>query len=106
MRPQNPTARCWATLGRPFVGDSSVIRANPRTGLLSFLKAYSMAQADPRRTTRPTVSVTWGESKLILQGAQHGPGWSMTIARETGAMALTATGDRMAFVIFGACTPL
>ena len=49
--------------------------------------------------------ITRAESKLFLQGVQNGLGWSMTIAGETGAMALTAAGDRMAFVIFGACTP-
>ncbi len=51
-------------------------------------------------------SLTQEEGKLILQGVQLGLGWSMTIAQENGAMTLTAAGDRMAFVVFGACTPL
>ncbi len=51
-------------------------------------------------------SLTQEEGKLILQGVQRGMGWSMTIAQENGAMTLTAAGDRTAFVIFGACTPL
>jgi hypothetical protein len=51
-------------------------------------------------------SITREGGKLILQGVQMGLGWSMTIAQESGAMALTATGEQVVFVIFGACTPL
>ena len=50
--------------------------------------------------------VTREEGKIILQGVQMGLGWSMTIAQESGAMVLTAAGEQVAFVIFGACTPL
>jgi len=53
------------------------------------------------------------EEKLILQGAEEGRegirdglGWTMSIAQDSGAMILTASGDGAAFVIFGACTPL
>ncbi len=51
-------------------------------------------------------SMTRDEGKIILQGVQQGLGWSMVITQESGAMALTATGDRSVFVIFGACTTL
>ena len=51
------------------------------------------------------------DGKVILQGAEDGIegvrdglGWSMTIAEETGKMVLTASGDAVAFVMFGACT--
>ncbi len=43
--------------------------------------------------------------QLILQGVQEGFGWSLSIAKKNGAMALTITGEEVAFVIFGACTP-
>lgn len=53
------------------------------------------------------------ENKLILQGADEGIegvkdglGWSMAIPEETGKMVLTASGDGVAFVVFGTCTPL
>ncbi len=46
------------------------------------------------------------EGKLILQGVQLGLGWSMVITQESGTMALTAAGEQVVFVIFGACTPL
>jgi hypothetical protein len=44
--------------------------------------------------------------RLILQGVQNGLGWSMTIVKDTGGMALTVSGEELAMVIFGACTPL
>ncbi len=62
--------------------------------------------ANGKERTTKIESLTQEEGKLILQGVQRGLGWSMTIAQENGAMTLTAAGDRMAFVIFGACTPL
>ena len=53
------------------------------------------------------------DGKLILQGAEDGVegvrdgvGWSMAIAEETGKAVLTASGDQVGFVVFGACTPL
>ena len=51
-------------------------------------------------------SMTQNDGALILQGVQGGLGWSMTIAQEGGTMALTAAGEQVGFVIFGACTPL
>ncbi len=63
-------------------------------------------RANGKERTAKIESLTRVEGKLILQGVQRGLGWSMTIAQENGAMALTAAGDRTAFVIFGACTPL
>ncbi len=52
------------------------------------------------------------DGKLILQGAEDGYdkirdglGWSMAISEATGQVVLTASGDQVAFVIFGACIP-
>ena len=51
------------------------------------------------------------DGKVILQGAEDGIegvrdglGWSLAIDEENGKMALTASGDAVAFVMFGACT--
>lgn len=51
------------------------------------------------------------DGKVIIQGAEDGiegvrdgVGWSMAIAEETGKTVLTASGDEVGFVIFGACT--
>ncbi len=48
------------------------------------------------------------ENKLILQGAEEGTandgiGWSMSISKESGEIVLTASGKRVAYVVFGAC---
>jgi len=49
---------------------------------------------------------------LILQGADEGidkmreaVSWTATISEETGKFVLTAAGDQVAFVVFGACLP-
>ena len=42
--------------------------------------------------------------ELILQGIENGLGWSLMINESDGQMTLTAAGDRLAFVVFGACT--
>ena len=53
------------------------------------------------------------DGKLILQGAEDGYekmrdglGWTMAISEETGQVVLTASGDQVAFVVFGAALPL
>ena len=53
------------------------------------------------------------DGKLILQGAEDGYdkmrdglGWTMAIAQDSGQVVLTASGDQVAFVIFGAALPL
>lgn len=52
------------------------------------------------------------DGKLILQGAEDGYekmrdglGWTMAIAKETGQVVMTASGDQVAFVVFGAALP-
>ncbi|MBT8366291.1 MAG: hypothetical protein KJP23_16455 [Deltaproteobacteria bacterium] len=51
------------------------------------------------------------DGKVIIQGAEDGVedirdgvGWSLAIAEESGNMVLTASGDEVGFVVFGACT--
>ncbi|MGF1594709.1 MAG: hypothetical protein ACFCUW_15615 [Kiloniellaceae bacterium] len=65
--------------------------------------------------TRTSVirSVTLIYEKLILQGAddglegvRDGLGWSAAIAQDSGRFVLSASGDRVAFVVFGACAAL
>jgi hypothetical protein len=53
------------------------------------------------------------DGKLILQGAEDGYdkmcdglGWTMAITEENGQVLLTASGDQVAFVVFGAALPL
>ena len=53
------------------------------------------------------------DGKLILQGAEDGYdkmrdglGWTMAISEASGQVVLTASGDQVAFVVFGAALPL
>jgi hypothetical protein len=53
------------------------------------------------------------DGKLILQGAEDGYekmrdglGWTIAISEETGQVVLTASGDQVAFIVFGAAHPL
>jgi len=53
------------------------------------------------------------DGKLILQGAEDGYekmrdglGWTMAISKETGQVVLTASGEQVAFVVFGAALAL
>ena len=53
------------------------------------------------------------DGKLILQGAEDGYesvrdglGWTIAVAEGTGRAVMTASGDQVAFVVFGACLPL
>ncbi len=53
------------------------------------------------------------DGKLILQGAEDGYdsvrdglGWTIAISEATGRVVMTASGDQVAFVVFGACLPL
>ncbi len=48
------------------------------------------------------------ENKLVLQGAEEGIsndgfGWSMSLSKESGEIVLTASGERIAYVVFGVC---
>ncbi len=42
--------------------------------------------------------------RTILQGAENGRGWSMTIDQATGDMSAAIAGDDIGFVLFGVCT--
>ena len=40
---------------------------------------------------------------LFLQGVEHGRGWSIAVAEDTGKMTGTASEGEGGFVVFGAC---
>jgi hypothetical protein len=63
--------------------------------------------------TSPIHGVTLIVEKLILQGAddglegvRDGLGWTAAIAQDSGRFVLSASGERVAFVVFGACAAL
>ncbi len=43
---------------------------------------------------------------LFLQGVEHGRGWNIAIAEDTGKMTGTASEVAGGFIVFGACTTL
>jgi hypothetical protein len=54
--------------------------------------------------TSPIQRMERGDGGLFLQGIQNGRAWSAAITDPDGRLVLTASGDREAFVVLGACT--
>ena len=88
-------------------------------GLPQFLKidfAKKTIRPNPGEKDIPDTIIERSEKvdgKLILQGAEDGYekmrdglGWTMAISEETGQVVLTASGDEVAFVVFGVALPL
>ena len=69
-------------------------------------KAITAERSDGDQRASEIQNLEQLENELILLGTQGGLGWSLTITRATGKMSLSAVGDRVAFVVFGACTQL
>jgi len=74
-------------------------------------KKISATHADGSQRSTEIENFEKIDGKLIIQGAEDGiegvrdgVGWSLAIAEETGKTVLTASGDDVGFVIFGACT--
>lgn len=44
------------------------------------------------------------DDRLILQGTDNGMGWTISIARDSGKMAVAVSGNAIGFIVFGACT--
>ena len=61
---------------------------------------------DGKKRTTKIVNRTQKKGLMYLQGVQGELGWSVAITEETGKMSLTASGDQVAYAVFGACTPL
>ena len=64
------------------------------------------------RRTSKIKRVEHVENKLILQGVEDGVenvddglAWSIAISKKTGKVVLSASGDGVAYVVFGTCTP-
>jgi hypothetical protein len=74
-------------------------------------KKISAIQADGSKRSTTIENFEKIDGKIIIQGAEDGiegvrdgVGWSLAIAEETGKTVLTASGDEVGFVMFGACT--
>lgn len=69
-------------------------------------KTAQATRPDGEERNSEIQSLTQNAGELILQGVQEGLGWTLAISQENGKMSLTASGDQVAFVLFGACTSL
>ena len=83
----------------------------PRKFLIDFKEKLLRPSKDSlvRKTVR-IKSIEHIENKLILQGidegvegAEDGLAWSIAISKKTGQAVLTASGDGIAYVVFGTC---
>jgi len=84
----------------------------PQNFLIDFNKKTVRPSKDSliRRTSK-IKRVEHIENKLILQGVEDGVenvddglAWSMAISKKTGKVVLSASGDGVAYVVFGTCT--
>ena len=84
----------------------------PQNFLINFEKRIVRPSKDSliRRTSK-IKRVEHIENKLILQGVEDGVenvddglAWSMAISKKSGKVVLSASGDGVAYVVFGACT--
>ena len=83
----------------------------PQKFLIDFKEKLLRPSKDSlvRKTAR-IKSIEHIENKLILQGidegvegAEDGLAWSIAISKKSGAVVLAASGDGVAYVVFGTC---
>jgi len=84
----------------------------PQNFLIDFNEKIVRPSKDSliRRTSK-IKRVEHVENKLILQGVEDGVenvddglAWSIAISKKTGKVVLSASGDGVAYVVFGTCT--
>jgi hypothetical protein len=54
----------------------------------------------------PIRSIEKSNTQLILQGAENGQGWGMSIDQTGGRMSAGIAGESASFMLFGVCTTL
>ena len=59
----------------------------------------------PKQTT-PILFMDKSDTQILLQGKEHGYGWTLALDQESGAMIVTLANREGAVVLFGSCTPL
>ena len=84
----------------------------PRKFIIDFKARLIQPSKDSlvRKTTKIT-HIEHLENKLILQGVEDGVeniddglAWSIVILKKTGKVVLSASGDGVAYVLFGVCS--
>ena len=69
---------------------------------LSFARKLLSAPESERSSPIHTVEID--PAVLVVQGSQHGRGWSMVIDRASGALSGTIADAEGAFIVTGICT--
>jgi hypothetical protein len=69
------------------------------------VKAQKVHSEETGRAS-PVTGIEHLDGNMILQGAQAGRGWTMTIAEETGKMSAAISSGGEGWVVFGACVLL
>lgn len=69
-------------------------------------KTLRATRADGSKLITGIDNVIKDGAALILQGVEGQRGWTVILAKKNGQMTMTAAGDGVAFVVFGACTGL
>lgn len=59
----------------------------------------------PKQST-PIVSMDNNDQQILLQGKEHGYGWTLALDQEGGKFSATLVNREGVFVLFGSCTPL
>ena len=59
----------------------------------------------PKQTT-PILFMDKSDTQILLQGKEHGYGWTLALDQESGALTATLVNREGAVVLFGSCTPL
>ena len=86
----------------------------PRNFIIDFENKIVQPSKDSvvRRTSK-IKRIAHIEDKLILQGIEEGVenvddalAWSIAISKKTGKVILSASGDGVAYVVFGTCTAM
>ena len=86
----------------------------PKKFVIDFDSKRILASKDsPVQKSIPFKGVDHVENKLVIQGVDEGVegvedglAWSLTISKKNGKAVLSASGDGVAYVVFGVCTPL
>ena len=68
--------------------------------------AKTVAATGDDTRTAPIHNVEHMNDRWIMHGGQQGRAWSATVGEKTGQMSVAVVEDQVAFVIFGACTPV
>lgn len=59
----------------------------------------------PKQTT-PILFMDKSDTQILLQGKEHGYGWTLALDQASGTMTATMVNREGVVVLFGPCTPL